>query len=541
MSHVDNEIPPDLPPLFGDDEQPDDYAPAESRQSMIRAVGADDDNRPRVLLSGDTTPIVDNIIEALAPHEVYQRGGILTDPIRDAEASPDGIKRAGSPRLRQLPAARLTEIAEDAASYWRRTADGGQRRVSAPPKYLAMVAARGQWERIRPLTGVVVYPVLRPDGTLLETSGYDPATGLLAELPQNVGVRPCPSRDDALAALDLLRDLVCDFPFAAPEHRAAWLAALLTPFARPMISSPVPMLLVDANDKGAGKTLLADLIGVIVLGQLLPRRAAPREEDEWRKAMLAIAIAADPIVLLDNITHTLRAATLDAALTGTHIKDRVLGRSEEICVQVRTMFVATANNAGVSGDLVRRTIHARIVADENPSRRTGFRHLLPDHALRHRTRYMVAALTILRAYQVAGRPTVELRPMGSYDEWSAAVRAPLVWLGEPDPAATQDELAEAADVDRGPLGAVLTAWRAAFGDRAVTAASVIAMADDHDDRSPEAEALRGALAGWLRRVDSRALGNALRGARDTPACGLRLQREPGRAGVVNWRVVEGAA
>jgi hypothetical protein len=54
--------------------------------------------------------------------------------------------------------------------------------------------------------------------------------------------------------------------------------------------------------------------------------------------------------------------------------------------------------------------------------------------------------------------------MGSYEDWSAVVRAPLIWLGVPDPAETQDELRESADDDRAVFGEFLVAWVAFYGE-----------------------------------------------------------------------------
>lgn len=46
-----------------------------------------------------------------------------------------------------------------------------------------------------------------------------------------------------------------------------------------------------------------------------------------------------------------------------------------------------------------------------------------------------AALTVLRAHDIAGRPCPSgMSVLGSYEAWSAAVRAPLLWLDEADPA-----------------------------------------------------------------------------------------------------------
>ena len=55
---------------------------------------------------------------------------------------------------------------------------------------------------------------------------------------------------------------------------------------------------------------------------------------------------------------------------------------------------------------------------------------------RHRGRIVPAALTLLRAYLAAGRPTLGLCGMGARQGWSDLVRSTVVWHGLPDPAET---------------------------------------------------------------------------------------------------------
>lgn len=508
--------------------------PAVSRGSAV-LVG-----RQYIDVTRSYVAVVDDLIAVLAGLEVYQRGGLLVELVRDENISPDGITRHGSPSVRRLPSPRLRELLDSGAVCVRPINGGGVKPVRCPSELATMVAARGQWRGVRPLVGCVTYPVLRGDGTVLNRDGYDPRTGLLAELPKGLRVPARPTRGDAVLALSDLTELVADFPFASDVALAAWLAALLTPLARPAIDGPVPMLLLDANMPGAGKSLLADLIGAVVLGQRLPRRSAPDSEAEWRKAMLAIAIAADPIVLVDNVTHTLRSAALDAVLTGTAYRDRVLGRSEELSLDMRTMFIATSNNATVSADLVRRSLHCRLLSPlENPAGRSGFTRVLPDDAVSERERYLSSALTVLLAYAAAGRPRLATRPLGSFDSWGRVVRDALVWAGKPDPAVSQDELREVAEPTRSELGAVLSAWHLLLGDRPVTSDEVLTDGGASTDGHNGVAVLHTALSNWLDGpVTARRLGSSLRSSRDKVVGGLRLTISgKDRKGNTRWRVI----
>jgi hypothetical protein len=473
----------------------------------------------REIIIGPLHETVEAAIGVLAELEVFQRSGALVDVVHDGEARDGVIRPEGAPRVRLLPPARLRECLDIGAEWkkWTKNKDGEPQLVCVRPPLdvVSAVEARGQWAGVRLLDGAISWPVLRPDGRVLVAHGYDAATRLMCEPSVDVSVPEFPTREDAQYAVESLRELVADSPFASPAHLSAWLAALLSVIARPAIDGPVPLTLIDANTRGAGKTTLANLIGVIVTGRELPRRAVPDDSAEWRKTLLAIAIAADPVLLIDNVTRMLASDAFEGVLTGTTFRERLLGRNEELCLPIRTVFIVTANNATISADLVRRSLHVRLESpEEQPERRASWQH--PDvigHAREHRERLLRDALTILRAYVVAGRPPVGLVPMGSYEAWSAVVRAPLVWAGMPDPAETQEGLREGADVERDAITELLRAWRAKYGDSKLTTAQVLAAVDRETADGPTL-ALRHAVLGYCdaggKLPSVRKLGNALR-------------------------------
>ena len=76
---------------------------------------------------------------------------------------------------------------------------------------------------------------------------------------------------------------------------------------------------------------------------------------------------------------------------------------------------------------------------------------IPQRPTREQAR---AALIVLRAYILAGRPAQPYPPMGSFEEWDATIRRALTWLGEADPLAGTAQL-EDADPVRLKLRALL--------------------------------------------------------------------------------------
>src|SRR5439155_6745858 len=400
----------------------------------------------------------------------------------------DGLRFArGTPRIGPVPLPALREQCARQADYYslRRTARTGELepRREHPPRYtVEQVAARGTWRGIRYLAGVAEHPVLRPDGTILQTPGYDPTTGLLYRPSADFGTVPDrPTRADARAAAEQLFALVQDFPFVHAAHRAGWLAGVLTLFARVAIDGCTPLFLVEAGAAGSGKSLLASLGAAIATGRDMAGMVPTENEEEMRKRLFTLALTGVRTVLIDNVTGRLGGAALNMALTRRALEDRLLGRNELAEAPWDTVVFATANNARVADDTHRRTVYLRIeAAAERPEDREGFAipNLL-EHIKAHRPALARAALTLLRAYAVHladGGARPRLKAMGSFEAWSAAVRAPLVWLGLDDPYLATVEWRDQNDTSAQTVGALLRGWRelcAAVGADGLTAARAL--------------------------------------------------------------------
>jgi putative DNA primase/helicase len=474
---------------------------------------------------------VDAAVLALSRANAFSRGGRLVELVQDSSPRNGKTRPDCNPRANDLRDVRLWEMISEQALVWEYAHRQGSvtsiKRIAVPDQLVRAVAARGQWEHVRPLVALAEYPTLRPDGTIMQAVGYDAATGLYATKSFAVETPERPSREDARAALATLEGLLSDFNFAKPANRAAWIACLLTLVARPAIDGPAPLTLIDAPAPGSGKTLLGMLPIYILTGSRPSPMTVPHggnAEDEWRKRLLSVARSASPFELLDNITGELRSFALDAALSSGLVKDRVLGGSVVEQVPFRAVTVATSNGAVVSRDLVRRSMHVRIDPRcEKPAARPDSAFKFPGdtllkHAHEHRALYLGAAFTILRAYVCAGRPAVEMSGVGSFDAWSRLVRAALVWAGADDPVSTQSDLQEMADADTDVVLDLMRAWHAAFKGEPRTAGDAVATLN---------EGLANALRAFTettgdRMPTARGLGKRLARHRDCIAGGLVL-------------------
>lgn len=423
----------------------------------------DPGERMRVLVTTREHEVTNGTLAAVSQHpDLYQRGGMLVHPIKDQRATGNVSRPEGVSYIAGVASARLREMVSERVFLCRMTKEDGPKPCHVPDWLVKQLQGRNQWEGVRPLEAISETPVLRADGSVLSEAGYDTATGVLYRPHRTFPeLRDAPTLDHARKAIEFLLEPFADFPFAESCHRSAVLAGILTPLARFAFQGPSPLILITKNVRGAGGSLLADAISIAATGRGMARMTQAGDDDEERKRILSIALAGDRMVLVDNVDHPLGGAALDAALTGTEWRDRVLGRSEMITAPLLATWFATGNNPQILGDTVRRILPIRIESpEEKPEERTGFKHHpLEPYVLSQHPRMVTAALTVLRGHAVAGRPRGELKSWGSFDSWSDIVRSALVWAGEIDPAIGREGLTQGSDDEGNALATLIAHWR----------------------------------------------------------------------------------
>jgi hypothetical protein len=483
---------------------------------------------------------------------LFQRGGKLVHISRDlSEVGRDesgGRKEA--PRIRILPRDVLRNRLSELARHMKLRKKDNIKIGDAPmDAVVRTIHALGSWEGIRALEGITECPVLRPDGTVVDTPGYDPDTRLVFEPSGKfLPVPPHPTGAEVASAVAFLCDeVVCDFPFAGAAHMSAWVASLLSVLGRPAIEGSVPLFALDSNTRGSGKSRLCDLVSIAATGRDMPRMPGAGNEEEWRKRIAMVALAGSPMILLDNVRR-LASESLEGAITGTAIADRALGGLEMAEAEIRAVWFATGNNISLSTDLIRRTIHVRLESEnERPEEREDFKH--PDllaWARTERARILQAALTILRGYVDADRPEKNLRSLGSFEAWAGLVRGAVVWAGLPDPCDTRAGLAEAADVDTALLRRLISAWEHELGEDAYSLREVCGGFESENEaaRIQKSTPKHGPLYDVFAEIrppiggsfDVRQIGNDFRKFKGRVVDGKRLECSQDRNGISKWRV-----
>lgn len=474
--------------------------------------------------------MVDKTIQRLqrARKNIYVRGGMLVDIV------PDDDDAAAS--IRQIPDPRMRELIASCCSFWRRNAKGEQVTKHVPAIIPMMIGARGFWPGFPVLKSITEHPTMLPDGSILQRPGYDPASKIYCKMSERFETVPSnPTAEDVRASIDLLKETVCDFPFETKAHRSAWLAGLLAPLARQAIDGNTPFHLIDANIRGAGKSLLGDVVSLILTGRPAGRVSYSGNQEEFRKSVTSFAMKGASLILLDNLAGMVGDATLDRALTSQVWEDRILGTNEVKSIPLNAVWFATGNNVILNEDTVRRTLHIRLDhPDEKPELKTDFRH--PDISAwirSERRRILPAALTLLRSYHVAGRPDQGLSGWGSFEAWSTLIRGCLVFHGFPDPADTREELASLSDVKTLEQKRLVLALEDVIGTQGRTVKEIL----DGLELHPEArEALLEVCPTREGLPSSRKVAKALQKLRRRNFDGRFLNCEKGRGGIMRYAV-----
>jgi len=483
------------------------------------------------VVAGEMHCVVDAAERELAQsRRHYQRGGLIVTVATDPGTRETRVQEVTLPALvRALANAATWERFDGRSKDWVR--------ADPPARHAGVLFDETSYRHLPVLNGLTRQPYLRQDGSLMTMAGYDMATGMFGVFDARAfSVPDLPTRNQAEASLTMLKDLLEEFSFASDNDLAAALAAIITAAVRPSLNV-APMFHARAHMVGSGKSYLCELITAFATPQRGAPTTLPADDEECRKLLLAELLRAPAVIEFDNLNGDLVAhKSLCTALTSEFISGRILGVSKTATVSSRALFLSSGNNVGPVQDMTRRCITMHLSPQcEVPASRTFTRPDLVREVLRERGRYVSAALTLVRAWIVAGRPKAPCKELASFGDWSDLCRQPLLWLGCADPTASVFE-AMAEDPDRETLARLLMAWDAVFGNTPAMVRDAVRQANAaFDDNNELREVLRD-IAAERGEINRRKLGWWMRRHAGRIVDGLRFVRASGNRSAEAWRV-----
>jgi hypothetical protein len=504
------------------------------------------------LAEGNWSPLIDEAELSLILHDpyVFERADRVMR-LAEVEIEISDKRKTKGLRLVELTVnnliERLNAVRDFKVRDGRKKKDDAWKSISCPPFFARTYLDRkGEW-RLNRLRAITNCPIMRSGGTLLDIPGFDQQTGIFYD-PRGVQfphVPSAPTKEEALTAIELIKGMISEFSFINDAARSVALSSILTGLMRRSLDA-APMHAFDAPTAGSGKSKLANLVSMYSNGHEAPSITPGGDAVEFEKRLGSQMLAGDSVILLDNCNEPVGGELICSCLTQPVIKVRILGKSEMPTIVCNFVLLATGNNFSVWGDMVRRTLICRLDPKcERPDLRT-FNTEDPIIVMqRERPKYVIAALTVLRAFVLAGRPKPKgYMPLGSFEDWSDLVRCCLIWLGEADPCNTIEELRK-RDPEISQLGAVLDNWYEVCGLSSLPISKVIAKACEMEaghEGMPQfvhpafRDALLSVAPGERGIVNSKALGIWLGKQSERVIGGKRIAKGKIASGYQLWHV-----
>lgn len=420
------------------------------------------------------------VVAANSPPWLFGRGQqIVTVSTGSDREAPPRIKVEGPAEINGflVRCARWVRVKEDK--------EGNEIETDCePPRMMAADMVGIPSNKLPPLEGVIRAPVFVEGNRLIRQPGYDRGSRLYYWPPRGFcepDVPAVPSDRDVVAARTLLLDRwLGDFPFELEADRTHALALCMAPLVRRMYRGPSPLHVIEAAERGTGKSLLARVLMVPSQNALPEPSILGKEPEETRKKITSLLIGGRQVIFFDNLDGQVDSAELAAVLTSETWEDRMLGSSATITAPNRATWIATGNNAELSTDIARRSVRIRLNRMmECPWKWKGARIAdLEGWTIANRRELLSAALTLVQSWVVAGTPPSGAH-LGSFEGWARVLGGIVHHAGCKDFLSNLDAMHEQSDTGQREWRTFVLRWWDEFGETPATAGQLATVADDH--------------------------------------------------------------
>jgi len=204
--------------------------------------------------------------------------------------------------------------------------------------------------------------------------GWNPDSGILVHGPEIEPAPPVPDPGPEDGLLDRLpphlKGLLREFCWRSDADLANAVGVLLTGvLINHFIDRPHPVVLVDANQPGLGKTLLVQAIGRILDGFEPARVPLARDEELEKRLCAQLRDGRSSLFFLDNVRGTVESALIEQNALSPVLAFRILGRSAVIRRPNAYLWAVTSNATTGTSDFIRRGVPIRLHHEGDPKGR----------------------------------------------------------------------------------------------------------------------------------------------------------------------------
>ncbi|QDU44598.1 hypothetical protein Mal52_30830 [Symmachiella dynata] len=250
-----------------------------------------------------------------------------------------------------------------------------------------------------------------------------------------------------------LDHLLSDFCFKSIGDRTNFLGVLLTTLLVPRFIGSKPAVLLNGNQPGLGKSILAQIIATLRDGQPAETATYNPNDEEFEKRLGAIVRRGTTTIIIDNAkgrgrNPRIESACLERSVTDPILSFRLLGQSATIRAENSHIFCITANSPDVSRDLVTRSIVINLYHEGDPKRR-GFSIADPEgYAQQYRTELLGELLGMVERWKYDGMPQANVHTRFNKRGWGNIIGGILATCDRQDFLSNADESASELDETR---------------------------------------------------------------------------------------------
>jgi hypothetical protein len=394
------------------------------------------------------------------------------------------LEVTAGPAPRLVPLVQDTDVRPAAASllaniFVCEVAEDGKAPVQfAPPRALVGLVLNSWAVRptLRTVKAYVTRPVFDRDYNLLGP-GWHAEPGVLVHGPAVEPVLP-PDPAPGLSFRDRLpqhlRVLLGGFCFREAADAANALAALVTAMLiNHFVAVPKPVVLLDGNQPGLGKTLLARVLGAVQDGRDPDLIPFTTDDDELGKRICAtLRGGGQSVLVFDNAKvragEAVNSRVVESQSMAPVIALRILGTSSNFTRPNDVTWCVTMNDTKISDDGMSRGLPVRLFYEGDPGRRVFPGPDPVAYALEHRVAILGELAGIVIRWKQQGCPG-GTRPHRC-EGWARIVGGILASAGYPEFLGNLDEVAASFSQGLDDLAALAEAAVSSGGAAVVTAA-----------------------------------------------------------------------
>jgi hypothetical protein len=363
-------------------------------------------NLPEVLLPGGTVSISSASAEfgkLFAATGKYYNWGNAYAAVKYSED--------GNPSLEPLKPAALASRLESVARL--RTHKVSQKEgVTVVPAICSeqtakvIAACEAFLDALPPIKLLSPCPVLvEQDGKLIQVSGYDRASGILAggeaapEIPLD-------------QAKTMLRGLLEDFTFATEADRSRALAAMITPALvfGGLLGGRAPLDLGEANESQSGKGYRNKITSALYNQGFKAVTQKSNGVGSLEESFNECLVRGSNFICLDNIRGKINCPALESFLTEDNYSARVPHQNSVEIDPRRVIVGMTSNAADITTDLANRCSCVRILKrDATLPFKVYAEGDVLDHVRARQPEYLGAVFAVIKAWHAAGKPRTDER------------------------------------------------------------------------------------------------------------------------------------